>query len=120
MPKLKSKALKKARQLLRPVNHSDFKSSSDSEFSVKSEEYSHVPIHNLSIPLETLNMDQTQSQSDNNPNTQINPVAAVEAMAKQMENMMQAINNLMAQHTQLGNRMQFCRRCIHQSNQRHR
>lgn len=86
MPKVKS-ALKKTRELFRP----DIDSSSDSDSSVKSEEYSHVPLKNLTIPIESLNMAEQN---------------ALEAMARQMEAMMQAINTLttkqMQYETQIG------------------
>lgn len=82
MPKVKS-ALKKARALFRP----DFDSSSDSESSDKSEEYAHVPIKNLTIPIELITMDEQQA----------NPL---EAISQQMEHLMQAINNITAKQTQ--------------------
>lgn len=86
MPKIKT-ALKRTRELFRP----DIDSSSDSDDSVRSEEYSHVPIKDLSIPITSLNMTEQN---------------ALEAMARQMQAMMEAINSLTAKQMQYDTQMQ--------------
>lgn len=81
MPNFKEKAFKKAQDLLQQHGIAS-DTSSESEESVKSEEYSHIPIPNLNLSLETLRM---ESQSGSNPQQ------GVSAISEQLAQIMRAI-----------------------------
>lgn len=84
MPKFK--ALRKTQKLLGRLEN---ESSSDSDDSELSNEYSHVPVSNLSLNVESLNMNEHHQ-------TQVNHL---EILAQQMQTMMQAITDLTAKQT---------------------
>lgn len=63
MTKFKANALKKTRKLLQKKN-TLYDISSDSDTSVGSEEYSHIPIPDLHLPLEDLTMEPQQNQAN--------------------------------------------------------
>lgn len=94
MTKFKTNALKKTRKLFQKKN-TEYDISSDSDTSVESAEYSHIPIPDLHLPLEGLTMEPQQNQA-----------SPLEGINQQLARMMQAIEGLTAKQAQFENQIQ--------------